>query len=146
MIGAPGEPGSMPTCNTCNAKVVRTDAFCGACGGPVPGAKPVVPIRASSPANLTAEREHVSGAFSPPAPTGNAAQAAVIVAISDPEPPDSEIREPNETAVRERERSESEGRALEHHPASGVSLRRLPVASHRAAWRSGSRGRSRWTR
>ena len=106
MIGAPGEPGSMPTCNTCNAKVVRTDAFCGACGEPVPGAKPVVPIRASSPANLTAEREHVSGAFSPPAPTGNAAQAAVIVAISDPEPPDSEIREPNETAVRERERSE----------------------------------------
>ena len=106
MIGAPGEPGSMPTCKTCNAKVVRTDAFCGACGDPVPGAKPVVPIRASSPANLPIEADHMSGAFSPPAPTGSAAQAAVIVAISDPEPPDPELREPNETAVRERERSE----------------------------------------
>ncbi|MGB5414082.1 MAG: hypothetical protein WBN01_05530, partial [Polyangiales bacterium] len=34
----------MPKCNSCEEKVLRTDAFCGTCGEPVPGGKPVVPI------------------------------------------------------------------------------------------------------
>ena len=48
----------MPKCNSCNGSVLRTDAFCGTCGEPVPGGKPVVPIaRESKPLERDADHE-----------------------------------------------------------------------------------------
>jgi hypothetical protein len=100
----------MPTCKSCNAKVVRTDAFCGTCGEPVPGAKPVVPIaRPTSVSGAQAAPERLSGSFSPqpPASTGTSARAVAVVALSDPDhdggPPDTGL---NQTTIREREQSE----------------------------------------
>lgn len=111
----------MPTCKSCNAKVVRTDAFCGACGEPVPGAKPVVPIRASSPGHPPVAPKRLpelpSASFSEPAPSGASAQAAAVIAISSPEPAE---REPNRTTMRERDLSE---------PAPVVPLKRRKSGS-----------------
>jgi hypothetical protein len=72
----------------------------------VPGAKPVVPIRASSPGHPTVDSKRVSRSFHRPPPSGNTAQAAAVVAISDPEPPEPEVSEPHRTTVRERQQSE----------------------------------------
>jgi hypothetical protein len=101
----------MPTCNNCSAKVARTDAFCGSCGEPVPGAKPVVPIaaRPSQPSAIIGAPERVTGTFPHQPSSGGAAQAAAVVALSDPaegEPPDTGLQEVNQTAIREREQSE----------------------------------------
>lgn len=97
----------MPTCNSCSAKVARTDAFCGSCGEPVPGAKPIVPIaRQARPSGQIGATERVTGTFA--GQTG-AAQAAAVVALSDPadgEPPETGLQEVNQTAIREREQSE----------------------------------------
>jgi len=100
----------MPTCKTCNAKVVRTDAFCGTCGEPVPGAKPVVPIaHGRHPSGVQSAPERLSGTFPPVAGSGTSARAMAVVALSDPaeaEPPDIGHAEVNQTAIRERETSE----------------------------------------
>lgn len=100
----------MPECKSCNAKVVRTDAFCGTCGEPVPGAKPVVPIaREARGSGVQAAPERLSGSFSPSAGTGTSARAMAVVALSDPaeaEPPEAKLNEINQTAIREREQSE----------------------------------------
>ena len=100
----------MPTCKSCNAKVVRTDAFCGTCGEPVPGAKPVVPIpHGRRPSGVQSAPERLSGTFPPVAGSANSARAMAVVALSDPaeaEPPDIGHTEVNQTAIRERETSE----------------------------------------
>lgn len=97
----------MPTCNSCNAKVLRTDAFCGTCGEPVPGAKPVVPIaRPSRPSGLHAAPERVSGTFPPHSGSGASAQAAAVVALSEPEQGEPPRTALTQTAIREREASE----------------------------------------
>ena len=111
----------MPTCKSCSAKVVRTDAFCGTCGEPVPGAKPVVPIaRVTAPSGTRAAPERLSSNF---APARSSARAVAVVAVSEPEP-EPERSEPvtelNETAIREREAS---------GPASVLPLKRRKDAT-----------------
>jgi len=100
----------MPTCKSCNAKVVRTDAFCGTCGEAVPGAKPVVPIaREIRGSGVQPAPERLSGTFPPATGTGSSARAMAVVALSEPaeaEPPSTGLTEINETAIREREPSE----------------------------------------
>jgi len=100
----------MPTCKSCNAKVVRTDAFCGTCGEPVPGAKPVVPIaRELRPSGVQSAPERLSGTFPPATGTATSARAMAVVALSEPEeagPADIAHTEINQTAIRERETSE----------------------------------------
>ena len=94
----------MPKCKSCNGSVLRTDAFCGTCGEPVPGGKPVVPIaRESQASGVQTSRDRVSGAFAPLRNTGTSARAVAVVALSDPEltePPDTGL---NRTTIRERE-------------------------------------------
>ncbi|MBW2507132.1 MAG: hypothetical protein JRE81_00730 [Deltaproteobacteria bacterium] len=111
----------MPTCKSCSAKVVRTDAFCGTCGEPVPGAKPVVPIarQARPPSGVQAAPERLHGTVPPPAASGGSAPAMAVVALSS-EPIERERvsakpSEVNQTAVRERAASE---------PAPVLPLRR----------------------
>ncbi len=98
----------MPTCNSCSAKVARTDAFCGTCGEPVPGAKPVVPIARSSQTSRRLNMpEPLGGSFAGRHRPSGSAQAAAIVALSEPvdaEPPDPQ--EAHRTAIRQREPSE----------------------------------------
>ncbi len=100
----------MPTCKSCNAKVLRTDAFCGTCGEPVPGAKPVVPIaHGRRPSGVQSGPERLSGAFPPVAGSATSARAMAVVALSDPveaEPSDIGHTKVNQTAIRERETSE----------------------------------------
>lgn len=100
----------MPTCKSCSAKVVRTDAFCGTCGAPVPGAKPVVPIaREARPSGVQPGPERLTSAFPPSAATATSARAMAVVALSEPEeagPPDTKLAEVNRTGIREREPSE----------------------------------------
>ena len=97
----------MPTCKSCNAKVLRTDAFCGTCGEQVPGAKPVVPIaRQATPSGVQSTADRITGAFPPPAATGASARAMAVVALSDPDEPEPPSAEPNQTGIREREQSE----------------------------------------
>lgn len=110
----------MPTCKSCSAKVVRTDAFCGTCGEPVPGAKPVVPItRASAPSGTRAAPKRLSGSFPPVAQAGSSARAVAVVAVSEPEPSE-QVAELNQTAIREREAS---------GPASVLPLKRRKDAT-----------------
>jgi hypothetical protein len=99
-----GRTEAMPKCNSCNARVVRTDAFCGTCGEPVPGAKPVVPFaRGSFSSGTRPGPEHESGTF-PPSPQGSSqARAVAVVALTDPDEPETEL---NQTTIREREKSE----------------------------------------
>jgi len=100
----------MPTCKNCNAKVVRTDAFCGTCGEPVPGAKPVVPIaRELRPSGVLAAPQPRGSAFPPSAGTATSARAMAVVALSDPadaKPSDADLTDVHRTGVRERELSE----------------------------------------
>ena len=74
----------------------------------MPGAKPVVPLaRPSTPSGVQAAAERVSGAFSPePSTTAGGAQAAAVVAISEPEPSTSEDTGLSRTTIRERQTSE----------------------------------------
>lgn len=92
----------MPKCNSCNGSVLRTDAFCGTCGEPVPGGKPVVPIaRESRLSGVQTPHDRMSGTFAPSRSTGTS--AAAVVALSDPEltePPDTGL---SRTTIRERE-------------------------------------------
>ena len=94
----------MPKCKSCDSKVLRTDAFCGKCGEPVPGAKPVVPIaRQSKPSSMLGVAEDSTGRFPPPTGTGASAQAAAAVVISDlegSEPPNTGL---SRTTLREQE-------------------------------------------
>ena len=94
----------MIKCNSCNGSVLRTDAFCGTCGEPVPGGKPVVPIaREAKPNRVEATSDRVSGTFQPVTSTGTSARAMAVVALADPEfseRPDTGL---NRTAIRERE-------------------------------------------
>jgi len=103
----------MPKCQSCDGDVLRTDAFCGICGAPVPGGKPVVPIVRGAPSSGTremADRDHDM-----PQPTPGGSQAAAVVAISDPveDPRDEAVA--SQTTIREREQSE---------PAPVLPLRR----------------------
>ncbi|MEM7139080.1 MAG: hypothetical protein AAF500_21080 [Myxococcota bacterium] len=108
----------MPKCKSCDGDLLRTDAFCGTCGEPVPGGKPVVPIAREPRASGVHEApEPNSATFETPkvitkAGGHAAAQAAAVVALSDA-PPDREVtdREPEptsltQTTIREREPSE----------------------------------------
>lgn len=94
----------MPKCNSCNGKVLRTDAFCGTCGEPVPGGKPVVPIaREGKPSGVQTAHDRMSGTFLPSSGTGTSARAMAVVALADPELTDPPDTSPNRTAIRERE-------------------------------------------
>ncbi len=108
----------MPTCNSCNGKVLRTDAFCGTCGEPVPGGKPVVPIaREPNSSGVLATRDRTSESFESQGSTGAAARAAAVVAISEPEraaePDDPSL---SQTTIRERDH--------QSEPAPVLPLRR----------------------
>ncbi|MGB5350876.1 MAG: hypothetical protein WBN10_14815 [Polyangiales bacterium] len=94
----------MPKCNTCDEKLLRTDAFCGTCGEPVPGGKPVVPIsREFKLADARVEPERSRGTLPPQAGAPVAARAVAVVALSDPETAEPENLTVSRTAIRERE-------------------------------------------
>jgi len=94
----------MPKCKSCNGSVLRTDAFCGTCGQPVPGGKPVVPIaRESKPSGMQTAGDRMSGTFQPSSSTGTSARAVAVVALSDPEFEESPDTGLSRTAIRERE-------------------------------------------
>jgi len=94
----------MPKCNSCEGKVLRTDAFCGTCGEPVPGGKPVVPIsREFKLSDVRSEPERPRGAVPPQAGAPTSARAVAVVALSDPEATEPENLTVSRTAIRERE-------------------------------------------
>jgi len=94
----------MPKCNSCNGSVLRTDAFCGTCGEPVPGGKPVVPIaRESKPRSMQPSHDRMSGTFAPSSSTSTSARAMAVVALSAPELEEQADTGLNRTAIRERE-------------------------------------------
>ncbi|MGB5265072.1 MAG: hypothetical protein WBN30_00685, partial [Polyangiales bacterium] len=94
----------MPKCNTCDEKLLRTDAFCGTCGEPVPGGKPVVPIsREFKLADARVEPERSRGTLPPQAGAPVGARAVAVVALSDPETAEPENLTVSRTAIRERE-------------------------------------------
>ena len=94
----------MPKCNSCNGSVLRTDAFCGTCGEPVPGGKPVVPIaRQATVSGVQNAPDRIRGTHPPPAAKVASAQAVAVVSLSDPEliePSDTGL---SRTTIRERE-------------------------------------------
>ena len=94
----------MPKCNNCDEKLLRTDAFCGTCGEPVPGGKPVVPIsREFKLADARVEPDPSRGTLPPQAGAPVSARAVAVVALSDPEPAEPEKLTVSRTAIRERE-------------------------------------------
>jgi hypothetical protein len=94
----------MPKCNNCNGSVLRTDAFCGTCGEPVPGGKPVVPIARDVNASVVrSSPDRLSGRFAPPRNTGTSARAVAVVALSEPELAESPDTGLSRTTIRERE-------------------------------------------
>ena len=94
----------MPKCNSCEGKVLRTDAFCGTCGEPVPGGKPVVPIsREFTLDDARSEPERPRGTFPPQAGVPTSARAVAVVALSEPEAADPENLTVSRTTIRERE-------------------------------------------
>ena len=94
----------MPKCNSCDEKVLRTDAFCGTCGEPVPGGKPVVPIsREFKLADARVEPERLRGTLPPQAGAPVAARAVAVVGLSDPQTAEPENLTVSRTAIRERE-------------------------------------------
>jgi hypothetical protein len=93
----------MAECKSCNGNVLRTDAFCGTCGEPVPGGKPVVPIAREARTNgVQSARDLPSGAFAP-ATTATSARAVAVVALSDPDLTETPGTDPKRTAIREKE-------------------------------------------
>lgn len=105
MIGTADGANPMAKCKSCNASLLRTDAFCGACGEPVPGAKPVVPLslqRKPSGVHSAPERRDTF----PPQPSGASARAIAAVALSEPEIAEPQRSEVNRTAIRDRQPSE----------------------------------------
>lgn len=104
----------MPKCQSCDGKVLRTDAFCGVCGEPVPGGKPVVPIvREAKTDSAQDTAEPPSAKFERAAAV--AAQAVAIVGLPDPAPTPVNETGVSRTTIREREHSE---------PAPVLPLRR----------------------
>ncbi|MGB5810471.1 MAG: hypothetical protein WBG86_08075 [Polyangiales bacterium] len=96
----------MPKCQSCDGDVLRTDAFCGTCGEQVPGGKPVVPIvRGDRPRGVQAAPDAPSGTFEQPSSRGGA-QAAAVVALSEPALEEPENAALTQTTIREREPSE----------------------------------------
>ncbi len=94
----------MPKCKSCNGSVLRTDAFCGVCGEPVPGGKPVVPIaRESKPGGVQHMPDRMSGGFPAPTAPTSPARAVAVVALSDPEPAEPPDTGLSRTTIRERE-------------------------------------------
>ncbi len=94
----------MPKCNSCEEKVLRTDAFCGTCGEPVPGGKPVVPIsREFRLSDARTEPDRPRGTPPPQAGAPTAGRAAAVVALSDPEAAEPKGLTVSQTAIRERE-------------------------------------------
>lgn len=95
----------MPKCNSCEGKVLRTDAFCGTCGEAVPGAKPVVPIsREFRVSDVSPAPEPVSVSFPPSSATSTSARAMAVVAVSQPTIDEPENTGLSRTTIRERER------------------------------------------
>lgn len=95
----------MPKCQSCDGDLLRTDAFCGVCGEPVPGGKPVVPIARDT------RTSGIQDAPAPPAgqferPVAVAAQAVAVVGLADPVPAHANETGVTRTAIREREQSE----------------------------------------
>jgi hypothetical protein len=93
----------MPKCKSCNASLLRTDAFCGKCGQPVPGAKPIVPLagerRPSRLQSVPDQRDTFP-------PHGASARAIAAVALSEPEVAEPHETEVSRTTIRERDPSE----------------------------------------
>jgi len=95
----------MPKCQSCDGDVLRTDAFCGVCGAPVPGGKPVVPIAHDT------RTSGIQDAPEPPSgklerPVAAAAQAVAVVRLADPVPTQMNETGVTRTTIREREHSE----------------------------------------
>ena len=112
----------MRKCKSCDADVLRTDAFCGTCGEPVPGVKPVVPITRDSGAGVMGGGPQNRGSGTYDQPAAAAAQAAAVVAISDPGEPRPPTPELTQTTIRERPQSE---------PAPVLPLRRKKASEER---------------
>lgn len=92
----------MPKCQSCDGALLRTDAFCGVCGEPVPGGKPVVPI---------ARDTRTSGVQDAPTPSSAkferpvavAAHAVAVVGLVEPVPAPMNETGVTRTTIRERE-------------------------------------------
>ncbi len=107
----------MAKCPNCDGDLLRTDAFCGTCGEPIPGAKAVVPIsRGTIPAGSQQTSHTTTDSGIAAGQLGRV--AAAVVAISDPSPRDQETRV-TQTAIREREQPSE--------PASVLPLHRKKV-------------------
>ena len=119
----------MPKCNSCEGKVLRTDAFCGTCGEAVPGAKPVVPIsREFQVSDVSPAPEPVSVSFPPSPTTSTSARAMAVVAVSQPTIDEPENTGLSRTTIREREReprSEPAPVLPLHRKKSGTESQRL---------------------
>ena len=119
----------MPRCNSCEGKVLRTDAFCGTCGEPVPGGKPVVPIsREFHVSDVSPAPEPVSASFPPSSATSTSARAMAVVALSQPSIDEPENTGLSRTTIREREReprSEPAPVLPLHRKKSGTESQRL---------------------
>jgi len=93
----------MPKCKSCDGNVLRTDAFCGICGEPLPGGKPVVPIsREARSSGVQGAYDRMSGTFPPPSASSKSARALAIVALSDPGLEDPAASTVNRTGIVER--------------------------------------------
>lgn len=124
----------MPKCKSCDSKVLRTDAFCGKCGEPVPGAKPVVPIsRQSKPSGMLGAAEDSTGRFPPPTGTGASAQAAAAVVIAAPEASDLPNTGLSRTTLREQEPGEPAPVLPLHRKKTGTTSDIHAVVPEKAA-------------
>ena len=117
----------MPKCNTCNSTVLRTDAFCGTCGSPVPGGKPVAPIaRDLKPSGVHDAPDLGIGTFPRPPTGANSAQAIAMVSISDPALSEPANTDPHRTAIREREPQSEPAQVVPlHRKKNGTASERL---------------------
>ena len=120
----------MAKCENCNGTVLRTDAFCGTCGRPVPGGKPVVPIsREREPSGVQSAPGRVVSTFPRPAATATSAQALAVIALSDPEVTEPADTGLNRTAIRERERESEPAPVLPlHRKKTGATSERREQA------------------
>lgn len=94
----------MPTCKSCSGKVLRTDAFCGTCGEPVPGGKPVVPIaRDPKSSGVLPTGDRASGTVDTQTTPSGPARAVAVVALSEPESVEPNDAGLSRTTIRERQ-------------------------------------------